>query len=281
MAFAAPSLDHVVVDTRDRMDDAVSVYRALGFRLTERGRHSLGSINHLAIFDTDYLELLGVDPQANAPRPDIMPFPIGLNGLVFAADRPDALYEDLRSKGLPADEPQSFSRPVDLPEGSRDAKFRVVRLRTGSVSHGRVYFCHHVTPDLIWRPEWRQHPNGAESIARIVITTRDPAAASELFARMFGGEALRAGTAGTQTLTARRVRIDLVTPDELAQRFGDAAPDPAGRADYMAALSIRTTSLSQAAQAVRAGGVSRARIEKHRILVPAADAMNVAVEFVE
>ena len=57
-----PTLDHVVVNVRERMDDAAALYRRLGFALTPLGRHTLGSINHLAMFGTDYMELLGVPP---------------------------------------------------------------------------------------------------------------------------------------------------------------------------------------------------------------------------
>ena len=59
MPASAPILDHVVIDVRDRMDVAAAAYRALGFQLTPRGHHTLGSMNHLAMFANDYLELLG------------------------------------------------------------------------------------------------------------------------------------------------------------------------------------------------------------------------------
>lgn len=282
MAFPTPRLDHVVVDARDRMDEAVRVYRSLGFQLTERSRHTLGSVNHLAVFDSDYLELLGFEPEAGPVRPDIAAFPVGMNGLVFSTDQPDALWEELRARNVPVEDPQSFSRPVNFAGGvSRDAQFRVVRLSAGTASFGRVYFCHHLTPELVWRPEWRQHPNGALGVARIVIAARDPAASAEILSRMFGPDFVQAGADGTWTLAAGTVQVVLVTPQALSQRLGDAAPDPAGRADYMAAVTIRTASLLQAARALEAGGVRRARIEPHRILIPAADAMNVAIEFVE
>ena len=294
MPFPAPRLDHVVVDARDRMDEAARVYRALGFQLTARSRHTLGSVNHLAVFGSDYLELLGFEPEAGPVRPDILPFPVGMNGLVFSTDQPDSLWDELRARNVPVQDPQSFSRPVRLAEGgtqeTHEAKFRVVRLRPGTASFGRVYFCHHLTPDLVWRPEWQQHPNGALGVAGIHIAARDPAAAAEVLSRMFGPDSLHAGSDGSWTLAAGPVQVTLLTSEQLAWRFGDAkrpsiggvvSPDPAGRADYMAALAIRTASLSQAARALEAGGIRRARIEPQRILIPAAEAMNVTLEFVE
>jgi hypothetical protein len=57
-----PTIDHVVVNVRDRLDQGAQAYRRLGFTLTPRGYHSLGSMNHLAIFGTDYLELIAARP---------------------------------------------------------------------------------------------------------------------------------------------------------------------------------------------------------------------------
>jgi hypothetical protein len=279
--MAARRLDHVVVDARDRMDEAVRVYRSLGFHMTERSRHTLGSVNHLAVFESDYLELLGFDPAGEKLRPDLLEWPVGLNGLVFTLEQPEELYSDLQRRGVPVDPVQSFSRPVNLGSGvCQDARFRVVRLRAGTASFGRVYFCRHLTPELIWRPEWQQHANGARSVARVLIAVREPATSAELLSRMFGPEAMRPGSDGSWTLTAGAVSVDFVPPRELAERLAESAPAPAGRADYMAALTFRTASLSAAAAALEEGEVT-ARVEPQRIVVPASAAMNVAVEFVE
>ncbi|MBS0562523.1 MAG: VOC family protein, partial [Proteobacteria bacterium] len=74
-----PTIDHVVVNVRDRVDAAAEAYRRLGFTLTPRGYHTLGSMNHLAIFGTDYLELIAARP-GDGGRQDIMGAPEGLNG---------------------------------------------------------------------------------------------------------------------------------------------------------------------------------------------------------
>src|SRR5437764_693725 len=64
MIHPIPTLDHVVINVRDRIDEGAATYRRLGFTLTERGYHTLGSMNHLAMFGTDYLELIAApDPS--------------------------------------------------------------------------------------------------------------------------------------------------------------------------------------------------------------------------
>src|ERR1700744_6333664 len=108
-----PTLDHVVVNARDRIDDAADTYRRLGFTLTPRGYHTLGSMNHLAMFGTDYLELIAARPGDNS-RPEIMEAPPGLNGLVFGTEDAGATYEALCRNEVPIEPPQQFSRPVQI-----------------------------------------------------------------------------------------------------------------------------------------------------------------------
>ena len=50
--------------------------RGWASRLTERGYHSLGSMNHLAMFGTDYLELIAVPKGATTGRMDLLNFPV-------------------------------------------------------------------------------------------------------------------------------------------------------------------------------------------------------------
>jgi len=281
MGIVTPKLDHVVIDTRNRIDEAVTTYRSLGFQLTDRGRHTLGSVNHLAIFESDYMELLGFDDTSRAVRADILRFPVGLNGLVFATDSPEALFDHLCERGLAAEQPIAFSRPVALADRIEDAKFRVVRLSAGAVSFGRVYFCHHLTPKLVWRPEWGRHPNGALALTQVTIAAQDPASASIIFGRLFGPDAVRQASAGVRRLAAGAVQVELMLAEMLTARFGNATPDPAGRTDYMAGVCIRTASLCQTAKVLQVAKISGVKIESQRIIVPASKAMNVVLEFVE
>jgi hypothetical protein len=273
-----PTLDHVVVSVRDRLEEAHAAYRRLGFTLTPRGHHTLGSMNHLAVFGTDYLELLAV-PPGEARRPEILEAPMGLNGLVFGTEDSSAVYQALGAAGVPVEPPDAFSRPVELPGGTRrDAAFRTVRLKPGTSEAGRFYFCHHLTRDLVWRDEWRHHPNGTTGVVRAVIAAADPAKLAGLFARMFGADAVQRDGEGC-ALHVGLSRFEVVTQAALATSFGRAAPDAAGRDAFMAALSLRTRSLDHAATALAAGGVDACR-RNRRIVVPASAAFGVALEFV-
>ncbi len=272
-----PTLDHVVVNVRDRIDAGLETYNRLGFTMTPRGYHTLGSKNHLAILGTEYLELIAAAP-GETRRAEILAAPFGLNGLVFGTDDSAVVYAALHEAGVPVEPPLEFSRPVELTTGPKDATFRTVRITPGTVAAGRIYFCHHFTRDLVWRDEWRHHANGAIGVARAVIVGRDPSVLGALFARMFGEDAMRRGGSGC-SLVVGLSRFDVITRDALAHEFGDAAPAADGRDDYMAALTIRTQSLARAAAALAAGKVNGVRHEADRIVVPATEAFGVTLEF--
>lgn len=280
MTLPVPTLDHVVINARDEMDRAADIYRRLGFLLTERGYHSLGSMNHLAMFGTDYLELIAVPKGATSGRLDLLDYSYGLNGLVFGSEDSAVTYGALSKAGVPVEPPVEFTRPVKYAGGQGDARFRTVRMKAGVVSYGRVYYCHHFTRNLVWRDEWRHHANGTVAVARALIVEPDPAKGASLYADMFGPEAVR-DIEGGKTVVIGNSRFDIVTEAALREQFGDAAPDADGRPAYMAGLTFRTTSLGKAARALQAGKIGGIAQSKDRIVVPAREAMNAVLEFVE
>jgi hypothetical protein len=265
-----PVLDHVVVNVRDRIDEAADLYRRLGFVLTPRGNHTLGSMNHLAIFGTDYLELIAAKP-GDRRRPEILDAPFGLNGIVFSTEDTTGVYTALRATGVDAEPPNAFSRPVDLGVGpARDAVFRTVRLTQSVVPSGRLYFCHQFNRELVWRDEWRRHPNGTVGVIRAVIAAQAPEAVIGYLAGVFGDDAVCG-----QVMAMGAASLEVMHPDALRAAFGDAAPDGDGRAAFMAALTLRTTRLE------RAAALPGACAMEGRVVVPASEAFGVTLEFRE
>ncbi|MDX2159559.1 MAG: VOC family protein [Hyphomicrobiaceae bacterium] len=280
MALPAATLDHVVINARDDMDRAADIYRRLGFTLTERGFHSLGSMNHLAMFGTDYLELIAIPKGATSGRLDLLDFAPGLNGLVFGSEDSGATHAALKTAGVPVDPPVEFTRPVKVDGQTLEARFRTVRMKAGIVPYGRVYYCHHFTRDLVWRDEWRHHDNGTVAVARATIVEPNPVKAAKLYADMFGTQAVRPIEGGCAVIVGNS-RFDILTAAALgAEVGGDAMPDAAGRPAYMAGLAFRTTSLARAAAALRQGAIPF--VERGgRVVVPAREAMNAVIEFIE
>lgn len=280
MTLPAATLDHVVINARDDMDHAADLYTRLGFSLTERGYHSLGSMNHLAMFGTDYLELIAIPKGATSGRLDLLEFPNGLNGLVFGSEDSAVTYDSLAKVGVPVDPPVEFTRPVKVGGEMKDARFRTVRMKAGVVPYGRVYYCHHFTRDVVWRDEWRHHANGTVAVVRALIVEPDPAAASKLYADMFGEENVR-DIKGGKSVVVGNSTFDIVTEAELKAQFGDAVPDAQGRKAYMAGLTFRTVSVDKAARALQAGKIGGVVQSAGRLVVPAKQALNAVLEFIE
>src|SRR5258708_17824881 len=104
-----PVLDHVVVNVMGNLDEAAAQYTRLGFQLTERGHHTLGSSNNLAIFGTNYLDLLGYLPGRESMRADLWAHPAGLTALVFKSADTDLGYSTLRVHRIPVPDPIDFA----------------------------------------------------------------------------------------------------------------------------------------------------------------------------
>lgn len=277
----APVLDHVVINVKGELDASVDIYRRLGFSLTERGHQSLGTSNHLAIFGENYLELLGYEAGKSTARPDVRQAPPGLTGLVFKTQDSHGLFSALQARNIGVETPAEFFRPVRLPDGTtQEARFRTVRLAAELVRNGRTFFCHHFTPENVWRDEWRDHPNGVTDIVGFVISSPNPAVTATLYERVFGPGVLTATGSQGYSFAAGRARMHFVTPAEAEQRFGKVETTDDG-SERNVALVLRTRSLVQTRATLRENGVPFTAPGERSVLVAAADGFRVALQFVE
>jgi len=169
------TLDHLVINTRFDTDAAERLFTELGFTVAPRGYHTLGSINHVIMFGEHYLELIGLPASGEVVREEILASPLGLDGLVWRTDDPAATAASLLAAGFEAGAPQVFSRPVELEGTTFDARFATVRLAAGQLPGGRVYFCQHLTPDLVFRAQWQSHANQAYGLAALHLIVDDVA----------------------------------------------------------------------------------------------------------
>lgn len=123
-----PVIDHAVINVDEELDQAQSLFQRMGFQLSTRGHHSMGSSNHLAIFADNYLELLGYEPARQTDSRGLWNVAPGLAGLVWKTRDAHAVWRHLQQCQLDGEPPTRFFRPVILPDA--------VRLRPGSVSRG-------------------------------------------------------------------------------------------------------------------------------------------------
>lgn len=174
------SLDHLVINTLFNLEPYRAFFSTLGFTLTPKSHHSLGSVNHLILFKDTYLELIGLEKDGPV-RKDILESRMGIDGFVLKMDEEEAVLTDLEKAGLRATAPHRFSRDV---ENGGKAEFIAVRLAPGQFAEGRVYFCRHLTPDLVWQPAYMTHANGVSGIGKLTIAASNPESTREAYGRL-------------------------------------------------------------------------------------------------
>lgn len=263
-------IDHVVVLVRD-LDRAADAYARMGFRLTPRGYHTLGSQNHCIMFGSDYIELLAVPKPHPAMQyfTDFLSAGEGLGAIALATQDAAGAHAELARSGIAADAPLDFSRPV---EDLGDAKFRIVQLPPDLTPGCRMFLCQHFTRELVWRPGADAHAIGATQIAGIAVVSPD----SRGYESVLGGRA-RPIAEGVKIETGT-APIAVCDEEHLHRRLRGAALP--GRARPMvAALFLRVTDRGRAARALRNGGFAPVELKDGSLAVGADHAHGVALVF--
>jgi len=257
----------MVINVRFDMDQAEAEFGQLGFVVTPRGFHSLGSINHLMIYGTDYLELLGLPDGEPPRRAEIADAPVGLNGLVFKTDDVNTTFERLAQLGMAGEPPKSFSRPVDVGDTIVEASFSTVTVRSDVFDAGRVYFCQHHTPELVWRPQWQEHANGSRSTKAFVVVARDAGQEAARYGQLLG-LAVSARSGDAYAIDLNGSVLSVMSPDAYAGAFGDLALPYGDRGSMFGAVRLRVDSLEDISMIASSGlDGCRFRVDDNRVLV--------------
>ena len=241
-------LDHLIilVDDLDRGERSMT---ALGFRPTPRGHHSkeMGTANATVVLhDGTYFEVLGLvtETEANLPIRAGLAERRTLFGLAMKTDDAEAAQSHFDGLKVGAGAMRAFSRPVDLPGGRREASFRTAYLDPTVTPGAYGFVCQHLTPDVVWRPDFLDQPNAVTGIRRVVGVAADPGAAIAAWARIPGlepdGSGLRLGER----------RLDFMQPAAFDSAYGP--PPPA--MPCLAALHFATSDLERTRNALATGG---------------------------
>jgi len=272
-------IDHVVVVVRD-LDAARDSYTRMGFTVTPRGHHSLGSKNHCVMFGEDYLELLWSPEGTPHPsRQYYTEFARAGEGVASIALRTASArraYTEMLWGGFAPSDPVEFARPVELPGGSAEARFRVTMAAAERTPGARLFACEHLTRELVWRPEYQRHAVGATALAAVAIVADDVRAAARPYERFFDSPArpidegvlVETGTAPIAFVTARALGLRL--PGVVLGR----RPAP-----FAAALFVRVADREAAAAALEAGGLRPARMPDGSVAIGADRAHGTAIVF--
>ncbi|MCS6876721.1 MAG: VOC family protein [Geminicoccaceae bacterium] len=277
----AGDLDHAVFLVRD-LDEAERAAVRLGFRPTPRGEHSpaMGTANATIVFPDrrTYVELLGIvrPTSANSVQRARLERGGGLFGLAFKGRDARADAEELARLGVADGAAIDFSRPVALESGSREARFTVARARPEATPGAWCFVCQHHTPELVWREDFLEHPNGALALIEIVGVASDPGAIEPAWRRLFG-ERVQKAEGGFRVRSAT-APITFLSPEALAERLGELAQRVAGDEPRLvaASLALREATAAEAWWSHQGVRVNRG---PHGYLVAPSEGFGAVVEF--
>lgn len=208
------------------LDAADRKVRRLGFRPTPRGIHSahMGRPSTVPLRNGTYFETVGVlqPTPHNADRRERLAWGEGLFGLALKTDDARAAAEEFEAAGIGSGEAVDFARPVELPVGTREARFTVARTRQGSTPGAWIFVCQHHTPDVVWREDYLDHPNGALGIVEVVGVASDLPGLMRSWERIFGTR-LR-NDARSVTINGSGAIIRFLEPEAFRRRYHPIGP---------------------------------------------------------
>jgi Glyoxalase-like domain len=211
-------IDHVIVGVSD-LERARLGWSRLGFTLSPRGRHiGQGTANYCIMFPSDYVELLGiVDPNEFVQRLDsFLAHGEGLMSVAFAAAAaPEQIRAALLRQQFHPPEPRPLARQLQLPEGTVTPRFCLISLPPHETPGLDCFICSHLTPELMRRPEWLTHSNGALGLTGILVLVEDTTALLGPYDRLFGIQQVTT-TDAVVCVQVRRHRIVFSTPDDFS-----------------------------------------------------------------
>jgi hypothetical protein len=226
-------LDHVGLFVPDMARAGRAVER-LGFALTPLTpqRHALasgalaptGTANRLAILQHGYIEFLaatGDTPIAVQLRRAIGRY-TGAHLIAFGTTDAEATHARLGQAGFDPLPMVRLQRSVRTAAGERLARFSVVRVPPERMIEGRMQFCRHHTPELVWQTQHQDHPNRAHSLTDILMCVDDPAEVAARYGRFL--DLAPETHEGLFLFRLARGRLHVFNPTTLAHTAGIEAP---------------------------------------------------------
>lgn len=279
-ACGITGIDHTLLGVRD-LEAARRNWVRLGFSVTPRGRHiGWGTGNYCVMLEEGYVELLGIiDPKQFTNNLDkLLEKREGLLGLAFSTNDANACRDALVEAGLKPDGPKQLKRDLELPTGAVTPEFRLVFLPPEMTPALSCFVCHHLSPELIRRPDWLSHLNGALRLISVTIACAEPVDAAMGYLPIFGPDRVKVADRLT-SVACGAGGLRFVTASGLAERYPDCLPDELPELPFVAAMKILVADKARCLAHLTAQGVAHQET-KQGCLVPAAEANGAVLEFV-
>jgi hypothetical protein len=137
------------------------------------------------------------------------------------------------------------------------------------------FSCHLHDPDVLWKPEYQSHVNGARRLTEVVMSAPEPGRYRDFFARLTFDEVVLDGE--TLEVGPPSDRIIVLSPARLVQRFPELPEPDASAPPRFQACRVTVSSLAASAAVLKRNDVPHQRTEGSIVIAPS-DAFGVAIE---
>jgi hypothetical protein len=281
------AIDHLVLPVTT-LNLARSRLTSLGFKVAPDAQHPFGTGNCCVFLkDRTYLEPITIIDRTAA---DIA----AAEGLVFVkrlkrfterrgegfamaalaskdADADRVAFEKAKIGG---GEVYRFSRKAKLPDGSeREIGVATAFTDFPAAADASFFVCQHLDKDVLFQPEYLDHPNGAVGISSVVAVAENPADFQTFLTGAVGRRKVKT-TASEVDVEAKGRSFIILTPAGFRDRYDLDPPSPR-RGMLFAAFEIKVMEIGRAA-----GYAGRNAIRhEDRVVVPAAPGLGAVVAF--
>jgi hypothetical protein len=142
------------------------------------------------------------------------------------------------------------------------------------------FICAHLTPELMRRPEWLIHPNGAHGLKDIHVLVENTAALLEPYDRLFGIQQVTT-TDAVATVHVGRHRIVFSIPDDFLTMHPALDLDPDFPLPGIISLELAIERRDHTAENLKQRQIAFDEMPDGSLVVPAREANGVLLFFSE
>lgn len=274
-------IDHLV-HAVDDLEGCADAFRRLGFTLTPRGRHrNMATGNYCIMFTDDYIELMGIiDPDLpdRGLRDRMTAQGEGLDRCAFAVDDVEAAFATLNVAGFRVNGPIDLRRPLELPEGEVEPRFRLIRFDGNETRLLNGFICYHDTPEITRRPDWLTHANAVTRILGLVAVSTDPATLGAEWARLLGADAIDETAMGIAMQIGPHV-VEIVRHDMVSAVLPGLSADDVPAIDRMLAMRLAVSDIAATRDVLTGNGVGYTDQSDGSVFVPPGETGGTAISF--
>lgn len=260
----------------------------LGFKVAPDAQHPFGTGNCCVFFkDRTYLEPITILDRTAADMAAAEGLPFvkrikrfterhgeGFAMVALATKDAEADRVAFEKVKIGAGEVHRFGRKAKLPDGSeREIGVATAFADFDAAPAATFFVCEHLDKDVLFQPDYLDHPNGVVGISAVVAVAESPREFQAFLSAATKKRKVKQTPAGLEA-SADGLSYFILTPDAFRERYEVKSPNPR-RGMLFAAFDLQVLELRRAA-----GYAGRNAIRhENRVVIPAAPGLGAVVAF--